>query len=128
MQILGLIVAVLWWLWTVGEIRRVRRDTRAIRDSLSRIEELQEKLMTDIAAVKQLVKDLATETDNLAARLAAKQAAQDAAIQALKDQIAAGQTVTPADLDGLGLDLTAEVARLQSLGTDPANPIPAPVV
>jgi uncharacterized coiled-coil protein SlyX len=84
-----------------------------------------DSLMSDVATVKQLVKDLGTETDNLAARLDAKQAAQDAAIQALKDQIAAGGPVTQADIDGLAVDLTAEVSRLQSLGADPANPIPS---
>lgn len=81
-------------------------------------------MASDISSVKQLVADVKKATDDLATRVATKTTEQDDAIQALKDQIANGQPVTQADLDGLSVDLSAEVAQLQAIGADPSNPVP----
>lgn len=82
-------------------------------------------MANDITNVKQLVADVKKATDDLATRVATKTTEQDDAIQALKDRIANGQPVTQADLDGLSVDLSAEVAQLQAIGADPSDPVPA---
>lgn len=75
----------------------------------------------DIASIKGLVADIDTETNAVAAKVDA----QTAAIQVLKDQIAAGTPVTQADLDSLSDALTPISDRLKLIGADPADPIPA---
>ncbi len=82
-----------------------------------------ESLMASVSEVKQLVSDLNDETNAVAAKIDA----QAAAIQALKDQIAAGTPVSQADLDAIGRGLTAVSDRLKTLGADTSNPIPPPV-
>jgi hypothetical protein len=94
-----------------------------LSDILARLRTLesQERItMADVLTVKQLVKDIAAETDDVAAKVEA----QAAAIQALKDQVAAGGNVTAADLQEIQDGLGPIVARLQALGSDPAVPIP----
>lgn len=100
------------------QLADITRHLRALRAQETRT-------MKNLDDVKQLVKDLDTETTALGQRVEKKQAEQSAAIQALKDQIAAGGVVTADDLDGLSLDLTSELGRLKAIGADPANPIPA---
>ncbi len=81
----------------------------------------QEKtLMATVLTVKQLVTDLDAETNDVAAKIDA----QAAAIQALKDQIAAGGAVTQADLDAISDGLTPISDRLKALGSNPVDPIP----
>lgn len=80
----------------------------------------EQRLMSTVQDVQQLVTDLKDETDKVAARLDA----QAAAIQALKDQIAAGTPVSQEQLDRLVDGLAPISARLKALGSDPANPIP----
>lgn len=80
--------------------------------------------MGKIDDVKALVRAVKDETDNLATRIETKDTEQDAMIQALKDKIANGEVVVAEDLDGLKLDLSAEVDRLKSIGADPTDPIP----
>lgn len=104
------------------------RDASGILQGLvNRILVLERKdssMANDISNVKQLVADVKKATDDLATRVATKTTEQDDAIQALKDRIANGQTITQEDLDGLSVDLSAEVAQLQAIGADPQNPVP----
>ncbi len=93
--------------------------TRLLDTILTRLE----SLMSTVNDVKQLVSDLNDETNTVAAKIDA----QAAAIQALKDQIAAGTPVSQADLDAIGSGLTAVSDRLKTLGADTSNPIPPPV-
>ena len=79
--------------------------------------------MSTVLSVKQLVSDLDVETNAVAAKVDA----QTAAIQALKDQIAAGGVVSQADLDAIEAGLTPISARLKALGADPTTPIPPTV-
>jgi septal ring factor EnvC (AmiA/AmiB activator) len=79
------------------------------------------QLMADVTSIKKLVTDIDTETNAVAAKVDA----QAAAIQALKDQLAAGGTVTAADLQAIEDGLTPISTRLKALGSDPTNPIPA---
>jgi hypothetical protein len=82
----------------------------------------QEKaIMASVTTLKQLVTDLDTETNDVAAKIDA----QLAAIQALKDQIAAGGVATQADLDSLSDALTPVSERLKVLGSSQTDPIPA---
>jgi hypothetical protein len=79
--------------------------------------------MAKLTDVQQLIADLDTETNTVAAKVDA----QAAAIADLKAQIAAGSPVTQADLDAIAAGLTPISDRLKALGSDPAAPIP-PVV
>lgn len=99
-------------------------DFRGVNRKLDQILTQNRKLQMTLDSVKQTVAALDKATTDLATRIQTKQDAQDAAIQALKDQIAAGGSVTAADLDKLDLDLTAELGRLTAIGADPAAPIP----
>lgn len=104
------------------------RDSSGILQGLvNRILVLERKdssMATDITTIRGVVAAVKKATDDLATRVATKTTEQDDAIQALKDQIANGQPVTQADLDGLNVDLSAEVEALQKIGADPANPVP----
>jgi septal ring factor EnvC (AmiA/AmiB activator) len=80
-------------------------------------------MANDIQSIKQLVTEINDETNTVAARIDA----QSAAIQALKDQIAAGTPVSQADLDAIAEGLAPISERLKALGQDSANPIP-PVI
>ena len=81
-----------------------------------------EKLMATVTQIEQLITDMNTETNAIAGRLDA----DDAALQALKAQIAAGTPATQADLDAISASLTTTSARLKAIGVDPTNPIPDP--
>lgn len=78
------------------------------------------QLMTDVASVKQLIADLNDETNTVAAKVDSQQTQ----IKALQDQIAAGGTVTAADLQAIADGLTPISERLKALGADPTQPIP----
>lgn len=94
--------------------------------------------MADLTLTREALATLNTTTNELAAAvdsvIVADQAEDDAfraEIQALKDQIAAGDPVTQADLDeltaGMGATtatLTAVKSALQAMGSSPAEPIP----
>lgn len=92
----------------------------AILERLAALERQNRKLMTDVASVKKLVKDIDEETNAVAAKVEA----QAAALQALKDQVAAGNPVTQDDLDAIGTELGTVSDRLRAIGADPTNPIP----
>jgi enamine deaminase RidA (YjgF/YER057c/UK114 family) len=92
----------------------------SILAQLSALAAQEKKLMADVTSIKKLVTDLNDETNSVAAKIDA----QLAAIQALKDQIAAGTAVSQADLDEIGAGLQATSDRLKVLGSDPADPIP----
>ena len=79
------------------------------------------QIMSTVTSIKQLVTDLDAETNAVAAKIDA----QIAAIQALKDQIAAGGVATQADLDAITDGLTPISARLLALGASATDPIPA---
>jgi len=76
--------------------------------------------MSDVASVKQLVKDLNDETNAVATKVDA----QAALIKALSEKIAAGGVASQADLDAIADGLTPISARLKALGADATNPIP----
>ena len=80
-----------------------------------------ETLMADVTSIKQLVVDLDTETNDVAAKVDA----QTAAIADLKAQIAEGIPVTQEDLNAISDGLTPISARLKALGANPTDPIPA---
>ncbi len=77
--------------------------------------------MANVTSIKQLVADLDKETNDVAAKVDA----QAAAIAGLAAQVAAGGSVTQADLDAISDGLTPISARLKALGADTADPIPA---
>lgn len=79
--------------------------------------------MTGVTDIKQLIKDLDTETN----AVAAKQDAEIAKIAELQAQITAGNPATAQDLQDIVDGLTPISTRLKALGADPAVPIP-PVV
>lgn len=98
---------------------------RVLDDILTRVIALQgqeKHLMTTVDNVKQLVADLNTETNNVAAKLDA----QKAALEALKQKVDSGSPVTQADLDAIADGLTPISDRLKALGADDTNPIPPP--
>lgn len=102
-----------------------RESLRGVNRKLDKIITQNKGLSVTVEGLKNSVKALDAETTSLATRIEAHQTAQDAAIQALKDQLAAGGTITEADLDGVGVDLSAEVDRLKGLAKDPEAPVPA---
>lgn len=95
----------------------------AILSTLGVIETQGQQIMADILTVKQLVIDLDGETNDLAAKVDA----QNAAIAALQAQVAAGGTVSAADLQVVQDGLTSVSTRLKSIGASPTQPIPPPV-
>lgn len=101
------------------------RGLRGLDRKLDTIIRQNRRLTVNVEGLRKSIKALDDETSNMAARFAAKQAAQDAAIQALKDKIASGGTITEADLDPVGVDLQAEIDRLKGLAKDPETPVPA---
>jgi hypothetical protein len=80
-------------------------------------------LMTTVDAIKKLVTDIDTETNAVASKVDA----QAAEIKRLSDLIAAGGTVTQADLDAIADGLTPISDRLKAIGADSLNPIPPQV-
>ena len=81
----------------------------------------QEKhIMATVTSIKQLVTELDTETNDVAAKVDA----QSAEIKRLSDLIAAGGTVTQADLDAISDGLTPISERLKVLGASQTDPIP----
>lgn len=78
-------------------------------------------LMADVSSIKQLVTDLDTETNDVAAKVDAIVAQNDA----LKLQIANGSPATQADIDAISDGLTPISARLKAIGASPEDPIPA---
>lgn len=79
--------------------------------------------MKTSAEVKQLVSDIFEETNVVGEKVDA----QTAEINRLSAIVAAGGTVTQADLDAIADGLTPISERLKSIGADPAAPIPDPV-
>jgi hypothetical protein len=77
-------------------------------------------IMSTVTSVKQLVTDLDTETNDVAAKVDA----QTAEIKRLSDVIAAGGTITQADLDAISDGLTPISERLKVLGASQTDPIP----
>jgi len=80
-----------------------------------------ETLMADVKTVLQIITDLDTETNDVAAKVDAIVAQNDA----LKLQIANGSPATQADIDAISDGLTPISARLKALGANPTDPIPA---
>lgn len=80
----------------------------------------EKQVMAGVNDIKQLVRDLDDETNAVADKVDA----QTAKIQELKDQIAAGGTVSQADLDEIAAGLTPISDRLKSLGANTDQPIP----
>lgn len=80
--------------------------------------------MADITTVKQLVVDIDTETN----AVAAKQDAEIAKIADLQAKLDAGGSVSSADLQGVQDGLQSISDRLKVIGADPAQPIPPPTV
>ncbi len=85
---------LLFWVRFPREFNEQRKLTMALKDD-----------------VQKLIAAMNDATNAIAAR-----------IDALKAQIAGG--VTPEDATAITDALTAEVAKLQALGADPANPVP----
>jgi hypothetical protein len=78
-------------------------------------------VMATVTSIKQLVVEMNDETNAIATKVDA----QDAKIKALKDQIAAGGTVSQADLDDISAGLAPISDRLKALGANQLDPIPA---
>jgi hypothetical protein len=92
--------------------------------ALARASAIRERYMTkELDAVKQLVTEIDTETNAVAAKVDA----QAAKIAELKAVIEAGGTVSATDLQAVADALTPISVRLKTLGADPAVPIPPPV-
>lgn len=95
------------------------RVTRALKLIFTQLE----TLMSDVSAIKKLVKDIDDETNAVAAKLDAEQKK----IDDLSAQIAAGTPATQEDLDAISAGLQPISDRLKSLGADAKDPIPETV-
>lgn len=88
-----------------------------------------------LATLNDTTNQLAAVVDSVVVSDQAEDDAFRAEIQTLKNQIAAGQAVTAADLDelttGMGgstAALTAVKAALEAMGSNPTNPLPPVVI
>jgi hypothetical protein len=88
------------------------RANRKLEDIFAQLKQLGVKIMSVSDQIKKLAADFDAETNAVAAR-----------IDAILAKLAEG-TVDPADVAAL----EAVSARLKTLGEDPSNPIPPPVV
>jgi len=89
---------------------------------LGAIHTQESQIMATVTSIKQLVIDLDTETNDVAAKVDA----QTAEIQRLSAIIAAGGAVTQEDLDAISAGLTPISERLKALGASQTDPIPEP--
>lgn len=79
-----------------------------------------DRLMATVEEVNALVGEINDATNEVAEKVEA----QVAEIARLKDVIANGDGVTPADLDNLIAGLEPIGARLRTIASDPGNPVP----
>jgi len=84
--------------------------------------------MSTFSEVGPLVAAIFEATNKVEAAISTKLGEKDAQIDALKAQLAAGEPVTSEQLDALKADLSAELAHLQAMGADAADPVPEPPV
>lgn len=106
---------MIWYLFGPGHRRQLDRIEAKLDGLIAR----GETQMTDIKDVKAIVAEIDSATNAVAAKL-------DAQAKRIEELIAAGGA-TPEQLAELATSLTTERDRLQTLGADPANPVPAVV-
>jgi len=89
-----------------------RQTVEKLDAILEAIRKLEERIMGAYTDITTLLVAVDEHTNEIATR-----------IQALIDQIGAG--LTPAQAEEIKIALQAEVAKLDALAADPADPIPA---
>jgi hypothetical protein len=92
--------------------------TRHDRLRHARIESLLQQILTNterIIVMDQATTDLLKRLDDATNKIAAK-------LQALVDKATASGSATAAEIDAA---LSPEIAKLEGLASDPANPVPA---
>lgn len=92
-----------------------------VETALQQLLQGQTILMAKITDVDALISTLNTATNSVAAKIDT----QITTIQALQAQIAAGGTVKESDLDPVLAQLSAVTQRLQAMGSNNSDPIPA---
>lgn len=104
----------------IEDSRATTQTLQQILDQLGTLAAQERHLMKTVSDVQQLVTDLKTNTDAVAAKVDA----QTQAIADLKAQIAAGSPVTQEQLDAIAAGLQPISDHLKAMGTDPTNPLP----